>query len=133
MFKGLEGENQRQRDQLKTLIEKVDGDDQLVTALKQEIERLKVTSRKAIQEAKTMSAEHQTKVRGAGGKSFVRSEYGTGDAEAAEAEVKRLTRLNQTQREQLSTQEDVIKSLRQQVKICSCGAKKTNVSASSLR
>lgn len=104
-----------------------------MTALKQEIERLKVTSRKAIQDAKSMHTEQQTKVRGADGKSSLMSKFNPGDSEATEAEVKRLTRLNQTQREQLSTQEDVIKNLRQQIKICSCGAKRTNISASTLR
>ena len=111
----------------------MDGDDQLVTALKQEIERLKVSSRKAVQDAKTMYAEQQIKTKGADGKSSLMSKFNPRDGEAMEAEVKRLTRLNQTQKEQLNTQEDVIKSLRQQIKICSCGAKKANVSASALR
>lgn len=132
-IKGLEGENQRQRDQLKTLIEKVDGDDQLVTALKQEIERLKIASRRAIQDAKSMQIEQQTKVRGADGKSSLMNKYNPENTEAAEAEAKRVNRLVQTQKEQLNTQEDVIKSLRQQLKICSCGAKKTSVSATTLR
>ena len=79
-----------------------------------------------------MQIEQQTKVR-ADGKSSLMNKFNPENMEAAEAEEKRVSRLIQTQKEQLNTQEDVIKSLRQQLKICSCGAKKTSVSATTLR
>lgn len=123
-IKSLESENSRQREQMKTLIEKTDSDDQLVNALRQELDRLKVASRKAIQDVRIQAQETVPKsVRvDSDGKTHNSSSplMSKFNPNPLDSEVKRLTRLNQTQADQMKTQEDVIKGLRKRVNACSC-------------
>lgn len=120
--KALEGDGIKFREQLKTLIEKTDSDDQLIQALRQEIERLRTQNKKAAADTKLLQETHNSTTRSmkitAGGKvSTTVSGFGgnTGESELAEAELRRLTRMCAQQAQQLSTQEDIIKSLRSKI------------------
>jgi hypothetical protein len=100
---GLESEVIRQKNSLRTMVSKADSDDQLVSALKKEIERL----RTQVHEMTVSAKQHSSPPR------IVKVKNALNSANSAsEVEVMRLTRLVKQQEQVLATQEGLIKELR---------------------
>jgi len=107
-IKNLEQDSGKQKQQLKILIEKTETDDQLITALREELQRMRQS---AVHASKQARLQEQNAV------IVHQARPGGGVAPAAanpgmEAEIQRLTRLCKQQAAQLSTQDDIIKGLR---------------------
>ena len=100
------------------MLEKTDTDDQLIAALRQEIERLRAQLKKMSVDQKLNNQDHHSQTvqrsqRINDGKVVSTTTTTAGSSvEYLEAENRRLTRLCTSQSDQLSTQENLIKNLR---------------------
>ena len=101
------------------MLEKTDTDDQLIAALRQEIERLRAQLKKMSIDQKLNQDHAQTVQRSQrindGKVVSTTTTAGSSSVEYLEAENRRLTRLCTSQSDQLSTQENLIKNLRSEL------------------
>lgn len=95
-IRNLEADASRQKQQMKVVLDVKDGDDELIDALQQEIQRVKILS-KGKDVPVTYSQPPQEV---------------SAEIEATHADLNRLKRLCKSQADQLTTQEGVIRSLR---------------------
>jgi len=98
----LETDVQTQKQQLKMLLSAKDGDDELIDALQTEVKRLQDTA-----VALTKSNRHTTTTAAAASTTAQ-----TPPVDHLHSEITRLKRLCKQQQEQLSAQEDTIRTLR---------------------
>lgn len=100
-IRNLEADAYKQKQQIKVVLDVKEGDDELIDALQQEIQRFKLQAK-----GKGSAAGINTKTPAApqGGDSS--------DLTAVTADVSRLRRLCKSQADQISAQDDVIRSLR---------------------
>jgi predicted nuclease with TOPRIM domain len=101
-IRNLETDVQTQKQQLKMLLSAKDGDDELIDALQTEVKRLQDTA-----VALTKSNRHTTTTAAAASTTAQ-----TPPVDHLHSEITRLKRLCKQQQEQLSTQEDTIRTLR---------------------
>ena len=94
-IRNLEGDIQTQKQQLKMVLKAKDGDDDLIDALQLEIKRLQEASRES-------ERHHRAPLQATA----------SGTSEHHAAELSRLQRLCKQQQEQINTQDEVIRSLR---------------------
>jgi len=102
------------------MLEKTDTDDQLIAALRQEIERLRAQLKKMSIDQKLNQDHAQTvqrsqRINDDGKVVSTTTTAGSSSVEYLEAENRRLTRLCTSQSDQLSTQENLIKNLRSEL------------------
>ena len=102
-IRNLEADASRQKQQIKVVLDVKDGDDELIDALQQEIQRFKV------------QAKSKGPAGGAGAKASHISQISDADMDAITVDLARLRRLCKSQADQLSTQDDVIRGLRSRV------------------
>ena len=95
-IRNLEADASRQKQQMKVVLDVKDGDDELIDALQQEIQRVKLQSKG--KEATVTSSQAPQEV--------------SAEIETIHADLNRLRRLCKSQADQLTTQEGVIRSLR---------------------
>lgn len=119
-IKILENDSQKHKEQMKVLIGKTDGDDQLITLLKAEITRLKeqlkdvaTQLKQAKQESDQFASTRNQVVRNSG-KSGNMKQSGrlVGSQDTLEIELNRMKRLMEQQASQIDTQDNVIRQLR---------------------
>lgn len=103
----MESDMMSKRENLRAMVNKADGDNQLIGALKQEISRLRSALQAKNQEVKEAVSPPRIQM----------AQKGRGSSSlAGEAELTRLKRLVQQLTEQIETQDDVIRQLRTQHK-----------------
>jgi predicted exporter len=95
-IRNLEADASRQKQQMKVVLDVKDGDDELIDALQQEIQRVKLQSKG--KEAPVTHSQPPQEV--------------SAETEIIHADLNRLKRLCKSQADQLTTQEGVIRSLR---------------------
>lgn len=95
-IRNLEADASRQKQQMKVVLDVKDGDDELIDALQQEIQRVKIQSK-----GKDVPVTHSQP-----------PQEVSAEIEATHADLNRLKRLCKSQADQLTTQEGVIRSLR---------------------
>ena len=99
-IRNLEADASRQKQQIKTVLDVKEGDDELIDALQQEIQRFKLQARGKLSSA---------------GSNVTTSTAPSGvssDLAAATADVLRLRRLCKSQADQIASQDEIIRSLR---------------------
>ena len=99
-IRNLEADASRQKQQIKTVLDVKEGDDELIDALQQEIQRFKLQAR-----GKSSSA-------GANVITSPSPSGGSTDLAAVTADVLRLRRLCKSQADQIASQDEIIRSLR---------------------
>ena len=102
-IKNLEADASRQKQQIKLVLDVKEGDDELIDALQQEIQRFKVhakTNGGTVGAAAKVSQNHEGQRSNAV------------DVDAIVADATRLRRLCKSQADQINTQDEVIRSLR---------------------
>mmetsp|Transcript_27819 Transcript_27819/g.26639 ORF Transcript_27819/g.26639 Transcript_27819/m.26639 type:complete len:434 (-) Transcript_27819:338-1639(-) len=104
-IKNLEADGSRQKQQIKVVLDVKDSDDELIDALQQEIQRFKVQAktRSGVQRDETTSRQTPAPL--------VKSQSSFKNDEL-QADLSRLQRLCKSQGDQISTQDEVIRSLR---------------------
>jgi hypothetical protein len=104
-IKNLEADGSRQKQQIKVVLDVKDSDDELIDALQQEIQRFKVQAktRGGVQRDETISRQTPAPL--------VKSQSSFKNDEL-QADLSRLQRLCKSQGDQISTQDEVIRSLR---------------------
>ena len=113
----LENDAAKHKQQIKIILDKTETDDHLITALKDEIHRLKTVEVRNSQFAAGGSSSSSSSASGRGVSVEERVQKAAKEAASmatshAEGELTRLRRLTKQQAEQLATQEQLIKELR---------------------
>jgi murein L,D-transpeptidase YcbB/YkuD len=103
-IKNLEADGSRQKQQIKVVLDVKDSDDELIDALQQEIHRFKL-------QAKTKSGLERDGMLSRQTQPTSKSDS-SDKIDELQADVSRLQRLCKSQGDQISTQDEVIRSLR---------------------